>query len=100
MREKTNEGISGSFSYECRSGRSLPFDVDSGLIESSVDVVNRNRVVGVRSIARNINDNPQLTFVTDLVDGFSVDEGRNFGGEVDTVDENVGFENFGERSSL
>jgi hypothetical protein len=57
------------------------------LAESGVDVVDGDRVVRVGGVARDITDNAQAARLSGQ--RFGVDEGRNLGGEVDAVDEDI-----------
>lgn len=66
-------------------------DGHCGLGEGGVDVVDWDGVVGVGGVARDIADNAQATRVGGQRLG--VDEGRDLGGEVDAVDENVRLDN-------
>ena len=65
----------------------------SGLGEGGVDVVDGDRIVRVRGVAGDVADDGE--FAGRGGEGLGVDEGRDFGGEVDAVYENVGVDYFG-----
>jgi len=67
-------------------------DGHSGSAEGRVDVVDGDRVVRVRGVARDVADDAQLA--VGRGEGFRGDEGGDFGGEVDAVDEDVGLDDF------
>lgn len=56
-----------------------------GLIESGVDVVDRDRVIGVRCIAAHIYYHPQRPVDTSSLDGLVCHKAGDLAGEVDTV---------------
>jgi hypothetical protein len=68
------------------------------LLEGGVDGVDRDRVVGVGGVARNINNNGELAGRSSK--GSSINEGGNRLRKVDAVDEDVGLDDLHERSSL
>ena len=69
-----------------------------GLAEGGVDVVDGDRVVGVGGVARDVADNAQAARLSRQRLG--VDEGRDLGGEVDAVDEDIGLDDLLVRARL
>lgn len=65
----------------------LDLDRDGGVLEGCVNGVDRDRVVGVGGIARNINNDSQVA--TRLGKELLVDEGRNGLGKVNRVKEDI-----------
>lgn len=65
----------------------LHLDRNGGLIKRSVDIVHRDRVMRIRSIAADIADNAQLPILA--LQALQVDEGGNGLAEVDAVYEDV-----------
>jgi hypothetical protein len=57
------------------------------LAEGGVDVVDGDRVVGVGGVARDVADDAQAARLRG--ERLGIDEGRDLGGEVDAVDENI-----------
>ena len=74
----------------------LNIDLDSGLVECGVDVVDGDRVVGVRCVAANIADNAKLA--VGALEALAVNKGRDGLGEVDAVDEDVRLDDLGVRA--
>ena len=68
---------------------SAPGNVNGRLVERRVDRVDRDGVVGVRRVARDVNDDAERTLVPNGRDGLGRDERGDLGGEVDAVDEDV-----------
>ena len=66
------------------------FDVDHRTREGRVDRVDRDGIVRICSVARDIGDNGQLSF-SDILDIFEGDEHRTWFRQVDTVDEDVSY---------
>jgi extradiol dioxygenase family protein len=60
------------------------------LAEGGVDVVNGDRVVGIGGVAGDVADDAQAARLGG--ERLGVDEGRDLGGEVDAVDEDVGLD--------
>lgn len=71
---------------------------DGRVGEGGVDFVDGNGIVRVRGIAGDIAHDAQLACRGRQ--GLGVDEGRDLGGEVDAVDEDIGFDDFLVRSWL
>ena len=69
-----------------------------GLAESGVDVVDGDGVVGVGGVARDVADDTQAARLSRQRLG--VDEGRDLGGEVDAVDEDIGLDDLLVRARL
>ena len=69
----------------------LDLDGDGGFLERCVNGVDRDRVVGVSGIARNVNNDSQVA--TRLGKELLVDEGRNGLGKVNRVKEDVSLGN-------
>ena len=65
----------------------LDLDGDGGVLEGCVNGVDRDRVVGVGGIARNVNNDSQVA--TRLGKELLVDEGRNGLGKVNRVKEDI-----------
>ena len=74
----------------------LDIDLDSGLVECGVDVVDRDGVVGVRGVAAHVADNAELA--VGALEALAVDEGRDGLGKVDAVDEDVRLDDLGVRA--
>ena len=64
-------------------------DVDGRFVKGGVDVVDGERVVGVGSVARYVDDDAETTRGTSGLDRRLVEERRDFRGEVDAVDKNL-----------
>ena len=75
-------------------------NVDRGLVERGVDVVDGEGVVGVGGVARDVNNDAEATGRAGGLDGRLVEEGGNLGGEVDAVDKDVDVEEFLVRAML
>ena len=67
-------------------------DGDGGLAEGGVDVVDGDGVVRVGGVAGDVADDAEAAGGGG--EGLGVDEGRDLGGEVDAVDEDVGLDDF------
>lgn len=70
---------------------STELDRDSRLRERRVDVVDRNRIVRVGGVTRDVAHDGKLAFRR--CQRSLIDEGWNLGREVDAVYENVGLNN-------
>ena len=66
-------------------------DVDGGLVECGVDVVDGDGVVGVRCVAADVADDAQPA--VGRLEALAVDKRRDGLGQVDAVDENVRLDN-------
>lgn len=73
-------------------------DRHCGLAESGVDVVDGDRVVRIGGVAGDVADNAQAARLSRQRLG--VDEGRDLGGEVDAVDEDIRLDNLLVRTGL
>jgi len=72
-----------------RFGSLGSFDIDDRMRKCGVDGINRNRIVRICGIARDIGDHRQLSqFV--IFDIFEREEQGSRFRQVDTVDENIG----------
>jgi hypothetical protein len=65
----------------------LDLDGNGGVLEGCVNGVDRDRVVGVGGIARNVNNDSQVA--TRLGKELLIDEGRNGLGKVNCVKEDI-----------
>lgn len=69
----------------------LPWHINCRLVESRVDSVDGNRVVGVGGVATDINNDSESPLGSHGVDRFGRDERRNLHAQVDAVDKDVDF---------
>lgn len=73
-------------------------DLDGGLVKGGGNGVDRNGVVGVGGVSRNVDNDLQLSI--SLIQSFKVGEGRNGLRQVNAVDKDVGVSNLLEGTTL
>lgn len=73
----------------------LYVNLDGGLVEGGVDIVDGDGVVGVGGVAADVADNAELA--AGALEALAIDEGRDGLGEVNAVDEDVRLDDLGVR---